>query len=478
MLIIKSKYIIPEPDTCIKDAAVAIKGTKIHCIGTFGEIKALADIDKIIDLGNAVILPGLINVHTHLDLTNLHNCIKPTSNFTHWIFQLLGARIRWKEGDYTSSIETGIKLCIEAGTTTVADIANTEYSFSVLKKSPLRKVVYKEIIDLNPDHAKDVITKIRSELSEHDYNKLMSRNFKYPPVSPRKRGDNEGGSYRSPDLTSRNFKAEILRSFHSLRMTNNTKKCHSERSEESNLFRIGLSPHAPYSVSKELYQAIAQYARETNIPVCTHTAETLDEIEFLTKGTGSFPTFLRQLRAIPASWQPPGLTPIHYLKGTGMLDNRPLLIHCNYITDEEISLIKSSGASVAFCPRSHRFFGHTNHSVQKLLDAGVNVGLGTDSLASNDSLSILDEMKFLFLHYAISPETILSMATVNGAKALGLGSHVGQIREGFEADLCGIRLSNTHPQDVHSQLLDADSKNIFTMVSGVICYQASSIQMY
>lgn len=475
MLIIKSKYIIPDTDTCIKDAAVAIKGTKIHRLGTFDEMKTLADVDKIIDLRNAVILPGLINIHTHLDLTSLHNRIKPTSNFTHWVFQLLGARIRWKEEDYATSVEKGIKLCIEAGTTTVADIANTEYSFSVLKKSPLRKVVYKEVIDLNPDHAKDVITKIQSELSDFGHDDVIFRNFKYPPVSPSKRGDSEGGSYRSADLTSRNFKAEILRSFHSLRMTNNTKKCHSERSEESNLFRIGLSPHAPYSVSKELYQAISQYVRETDIPVCTHIAETPDEIEFLTKGTGSFPTFLLQLRAMPASWQPPGLTPIHYLKGTGILDNHPILIHCNYITEEEISLIKSSEASVAFCPRSHRFFGHMNHPVQKLLNAGINVGLGTDSLASNDSLSILDEMKFLFLHYAISPETILSMATVNGAKALGLESQVGQIKEGFEADLCGIRLPDSHPKDVYNRLFGADSKNIFTMVSGAICYQASSI---
>jgi cytosine/adenosine deaminase-related metal-dependent hydrolase len=157
-----------------------------------------------------------------------------------------------------------------------------------------------------------------------------------------------------------------------------------------------------------------------------------------------------------------------------MLDNRPLLIHCNYITDEEISLIKSSGASVAFCPRSHRFFGHTNHPVRKLLDAGINVGLGTDSLASNDTLSILDEMKFLFLHYAISPKNLLAMATLNGAKALGLESKVGQIKEGFEADLCGIRLPDAYPKDVYDQFLDAASENIFTMVSGVMCYQASS----
>jgi cytosine/adenosine deaminase-related metal-dependent hydrolase len=409
--LLRAKYLITNPEHCVENGAVEVEGTKIHRVGTFDEIKALANIDEIIDLGNAVILPGLINIHTHLDLTNLHNRIKPTKNFTHWVFQIIGARIRWKEEDYISSIEKGIELCVESGTTTVADIANTVYSFSVLKKSPLRKVVYKEVIDLNPDHAKDVLKKTQSELST---------------IIP------------------------------------------------DNLLSIGLSPHAPYSVSRELYQAIAQLAVETDTPVCTHIAETRDEIEFLIKGTGNFPAFLRQIRALPDNWQPPGLTPVSFLNEAGILHNQPLLIHCNYVTDEEISIIKSSGASVALCPRSHHFFGHKNHPFQKLLDAGINVGLGTDSLASNHSLSILDEMKFLSLHHSVPPATLLAMATKNGAKALGLESKTGQIKEGFEADLCGVRLPDVHDGNIYRQLLDAASKNIFTMIAGNVCYHAQS----
>ena len=411
MIIVKAKYLITNPNNYIENGAVAIEGTKIHCVGTFDEIRALTNVDKIIDLGNAIILPGLINIHTHLDLTNLHNRMKPTSNFTHWVFQLIGTRIRWKDGDHISSIEKGIKLCVESGTTTVADISHTGHAFSVLKNSPLRKVVYKEVIDLNADHAKGVLKQTQSELSTIIPDDLLS---------------------------------------------------------------IGLSPHAPYSVSKELYQAIAQFARETGTPVCTHIAETLDEIEFLRKGTGSFPAFLKQIRAMPDNWQPPGLTPIQYLNETGILGNRPLLIHCNYLTDAEISTIKYSGASVAFCPRSHHFFGHTNHPVQKLIDTGINVGLGSDSLASNDTLSILDEMKFLSLHHSIPLNTLFTMATINGAKALGLESKTGQIKEGFQADLCGVRLPDTHVGNIYSQLLDTTSKNIFTMIAGNICYQAQS----
>ncbi|UJS18229.1 MAG: amidohydrolase family protein [Candidatus Jettenia sp.] len=409
MILVKAKYLITDPETCIEHGVVAVKDTRIHHVSTFDKVKNVAEIERIIDLGNAVILPGLINVHTHLDLTNLHHRIKPTNNFTHWIFQLIGARIRWKDEDYNSSIEKGIRFCIESGTTTVADITNTGHSFSVLKKSPLRKVVYKEVIDLNPDRVRDVVKKIQSELS----------------------------SIITDDL-----------------------------------FNIGLSPHAPYSASKELYQTIVQLAHDMHIPVCTHIAETRDEIEFLLKGTGNFPILLRQLRALPDNWHPPGLTPIHYLRETGILDMNPILIHGNYITDEEISVIKSSGASIAFCPRSHHFFGHTDYPIQKLLHAEINVGLGTDSLASNDTLSILDEMKFLSHHYSMLPKTLLAMATIHGARALGLESRTGQIKEGFEADLCAIKLPDFHTGNMYNQLFDVSSKNIFTMVAGVICYNA------
>lgn len=125
MVIVKARYLIPDPEKCIESGAVVINGAKIHRVGMFDEVKALSGDNTLVDLGNAVILPGFINIHTHLDLTNLHNRIAPTNNFTHWVFQLLGARIRWKEADYTASIDKGIRCSLEAGTTTVADIANT-----------------------------------------------------------------------------------------------------------------------------------------------------------------------------------------------------------------------------------------------------------------------------------------------------------------------------------------------------------------
>lgn len=419
MIIIRAKYLISTPGRCIENGAVAVEGANIHRVGLWGELEALPGIEKIIDLGNAVIMPGLINTHTHLELTNLHNRIKPTRNFTHWVFQVIGARMRWKDEDYVSSIEKGAKLSIESGVTTVADISNTGHAFSVLKKSPLRKIVYKEIIGLKPEQAADIMKKLKEEIPQIKTDELLS---------------------------------------------------------------VGLSPHAPYSVSRELYQAACGFAGESRLPVCTHLAETLDEIEFLTKGTGIFPAFLRQIRALPEGWKPPETTPIRYLNEMGVINNHTLLIHCNYVSDEEVAIIQSSGASVVFCPGSHRFFGHTNHPVRRFLDAGINVGIGTDSLASNESLSVLDELKYLSANHTLSPQTLISMATVNGAKAIGLESQVGQLREGFEADICGVGLPEHHANartmsengDIYQRLFTPASKNIFTMVAGVVCYNAAT----
>ncbi len=418
MIIIKAKYLIPTPGSCIENGAVAVTGTKIHRVGLWREMASLPGVEKIIDLGNVIIMPGLINTHTHLDLSNLHNRIKPTSNFTHWVFQVIGARMRWKDEDYVASLEKGAKLSIESGVTTVADISNTGHAFSVLKKSPLRKVVYKEIIGLKAEQAVNIMKKFKEELPQIRTDELLS---------------------------------------------------------------VGLSPHAPYSVSGELYQAACGFAGESRLPMCTHLAETQDEIEFLTKGTGNFLAFLRQIRALPDDWKPPGKTPIRYLNELGVINNRTLLIHCNYVSDEEIAIIQSSGASVAFCPGSHRFFGHTNHPVRRYLDAGINVGIGTDSLASNDTLSVLEELKYLFINHALSPQILISMATLNSAKAIGLESQVGQLREGFGADICGIGLpeqpdeANTTSGNgaLYQRLFSPASKNVFTMVAGVVCYNTA-----
>ncbi len=171
------------------------------------------------------------------------------------------------------------------------------------------------------------------------------------------------------------------------------------------------------------------------------------------------------------NWSHPGLRPVAYLHNMGILKDNWLLVHCNYITEEEMEDIRISGSSVVFCPRSHKFLGHQNHPFRKFMECGINVALGTDSLASNESLSILDEMKFLYEnHKDVRPQDILYMGTAAGAVALRMENKVGKLEPGFEADITAIKLPEEKASNVYDGLLSKDSECIFTVVSGSVCY--------
>ncbi|MGR3220437.1 MAG: amidohydrolase family protein [Candidatus Anammoxibacter sp.] len=408
-IILKAAYVIPESGKVIVNGVVVINGDKIKQVSTIDSLNRNRK-TEVIDFGNAVILPGLVNAHTHLELTNLHGINVPDNKLISWIRQLIRAKMRWKEPEFVSSIENGVQQSLASGTTTVADITNSGYSIGVLHDNRIRKLVFVEAISFDPSKAVSVIETVKEQF--HGFN-------------------------------------------------------------QDDLFRYGISPHAPYTASFELYK---ECARIPDLPLCTHIAETQEEVAFLTEGNGPFVDFLSQFRMMYDGWKPPGSSPVEYLESSGILKRQPLLVHCNYISDNDVSLIQRSDAGVVYCPRSHSFFGHKDHPFEKLMDKGINVAIGTDSLASNDSLSVLDEMKFVYNNTPnILPETVIAMGTINGAKALNLGDKIGKLTEGRYADvsvigLPEIALSGENDSNAYKLLLSSDSCNIFTMVSGVTCY--------
>ncbi|MFQ5963634.1 MAG: amidohydrolase family protein [Candidatus Scalinduaceae bacterium] len=406
MLVLKAKYLLTDPYNIIENGAVLIDDGKITFAGCFKDVNK-HDSNRIIDFANSAIVPGLINTHTHLELTNLHKCINYNGDFTDWIRQIVDAKKNWGVHDYKSSIHEGIKRSLESGTTTVADITRNGLAIDELKKSKIRKTLFYELIDFNPDSA---------------------------------------------ERTIENFKEKLT------------------YIKEDNLFTLGIFPHAPYTVSKELYKLCSLVSDELNINIATHISETNDEIEFLTRGTGRFMSLLRDYDMLN-NWKYPGLRPINYLNDIGILENGCILIHCNYISEEEIDDIKTSHSSIVFCPRSHNYFCHENHPFCKFIENDINVALGTDSLASNDSLSILDEMRFLYEnHKDIKPQDILYMGTIAGAIALGLKDKVGRLESGFDADITVLKLPEERAGNIYDRIFSQDSECIFTVVSGSVCY--------
>lgn len=408
-LVLKAKYLLASPDEIIIDGAVAIKDTRIVAAGAYRRLRIRPDA-KVIDFKDSAILPGFINSHTHLELTNLAGLVPCHGDFTSWIERLLKAKSGWGETDYLSSIKIGALKSIESGTTTLSDITRSGCSFSALKDIPIRKVIFEEVIDFDPINVKHAINAARDKLA--------------------------------------NIKPDAL-------------------------LDIGISPHAPYTVSEQLYKECTRLSQTLNILICTHIAETTDEVGFLTEGVGPFAHLLKKYGILYPDWQPPGLTPILFLEKIGLLKlkNRAILIHCNYLSDKEISVIEASGASVVFCPRSHRFFNHHNHPFQRLIEKGINVALGTDSLASNTSLSILDEMRFLYNNFPqIPPSLILAMATINGAKALGKEDKIARLKVGYDADIAVVKLQGRSDNNIYKKLFSVDSQNVFTMVNGLVCF--------
>jgi cytosine/adenosine deaminase-related metal-dependent hydrolase len=401
-MILRAKYVMPNSCTIIENGAVAIQGSKIVDVGLYPTVRD-SSAPPIHDLGEAVLMPGLVNTHTHLDLTSIADSIQRVPKFTDWIFQIVGKRT---PSTVQPSICEGVQQSLAGGATTVGDIDGTGESMQSLRDTPIRKVVFFEVLGFSGEHAAMGLARLAAYL----------------------------GASLAPD----------------------------------SLLTAALSPHAPYSTSAEIYrQCVA-----SGLSVCTHIAETKGELEFLSSGTGAFLDYLEAFGISTAEWVPPQRTPVQYMETLGVLREDSLLVHCNYLTDADVELLAESGASVVFCPRSHHYFYHTDHPVMRLVEKGINVAIGTDSLASNWSLSLLDELKFLArTQPCIRPETLFDMVTYNGAKALGL-EEVGRLEKDWQADIIAVQIPNDGRPPIE-QILDSSSENLLTVVGGKVCYASS-----
>lgn len=219
---------------------------------------------------------------------------------------------------------------------------------------------------------------------------------------------------------------------------------------ETPLVRLGISPHAPYTVSDDLFRAAAALAREQRLPMAIHIAESELERAYVVEGAGAFADGLRR-RGIAVS--PRAESSIQLLADLGVLDVAPLLIHCVRIGERDIHTIAGSGSPVAHCPASNAKLGHGIAPVDELLAAGVVVGLGSDSMASNNRMDLLEEARITLLGQRArigsweTPEAVdvLEMATIGGAQALGLGDVIGTLEPGKQADLAAFRIDRVGP---------------------------------
>ena len=408
-MIFRAKYLLSNSREVIENGAIAIHGSEIVDIGRYPTLRR-TEAGPIRDLGEAAILPGLVNSHAHLELTNHSAFVDRTAQLTDWLMQIVRNQ-RWDKAWVDRAIQIGVEMSLAGGTTTVGDIHGSGQSVQTLKDAPIRKVVFLETTGFSPERSQIGARRIDAHLE----------------TAP----------------------------------------------EPDSLLAFGVSPHAPYSTADSLYRHCCELALSRKLPLCTHLSETQAEIEFLASGAGAFADLLTALQIPMEDWTPPNRTPVQHMKALGALAIRPLLAHCNYLTGEDIQTLAESGASVVFCPRSHHYFYHTDHPLARLLASGVNVAIGTDSLASNWSLSMLDELRFFSQAWdCLRPEMLLDMVTINGARGLRLGQ-VGKLEKGWQADFIAVELRNS-VQPVIEQILDESASNLLTVVGGKLCYDAQA----
>jgi len=353
----------------IEDAAVAISGNQIADVGRFKEVRA-RHAGEILDLGEQILLPGLINAHCHLDYTELGGQIPPRQSFTDWIRAINAEKAKLTPRDYVASINEGFAEARRFGTTTIVNLTAFPELIAEIKE-PIRTWWFGELIDVrNPDQAGETVD----------------------------------------------------RAVESLRSANHW----------------GLAPHAPFTASADLYRRCEEIARRENILLTTHLAESSEETQMFRDAAGPLYDFLKGIGRRMDDCG--GKTPLSALRQCQALDERWILAHLNELTKSDFDLL--AGAKkfhIAHCPRSHSFFGHSAFELRRLRSLGFNICLGTDSLASNSSLSLFDEMRELLRKEPwISPREALAMATINGAQAVGQSASLGSIRPGFLADLIAI----------------------------------------
>jgi len=407
-MIVRASAVATMDGSPIANGAVAISGNQILEVGKFAEIKA-RNSGPIIDLGERALLPGLINAHCHLDYTCLRGKISCQETFTDCIRAINSEKSKLAPADYVASINKGFTQAKKAGTTTIANLTAFPDLIRELSNIPIRTWWFAELIDVRlPNGTKQLVDSA-----------LEALKF--------------------------------------------AKKC-------------GLAPHALYTASKNLYQCCE--GADPNFLLTTHLAESREETEMFRDGSGPLYEFMKNIgRPMDDCGHDTPL--MHFIRATAsssspQSNNKWIVAHLNELSESDFELLEKMKERfhVVHSPRSHKYFGHSRFPFSRLKAIGFNICLGTDSLASNENLSLFAEMRaFQRTEPESSPEQIFKMTTVNAAAALGQQNRLGRIRPGFQADLIAVPCNERG--DLFSEIVACDSDVDWIMVDGKMATESA-----
>ncbi len=376
-MLVRAKFVLPMTTSSVEDGAVRVRDGVIKAVGKASDLGVLAG-EEVMDLGDAVLLPGLINSHCHLDYSTLRNAIAPPAGFTDWVQRLNSIKRQLSNEDILEAIQRGIREAQRFGTTGICSMAAFPDLIPQLPPAKIRTWWFYEMIDIR---------------------------------------------HR---LTSDEVVAGALSFF--------------ER-QPRGLTQFGLNPHAPYTASLLLYRLAQVCAQQNQMILTTHVSESLEESSMFEQSSGPLYTFLEGLGR---SMEDCGHgTPFGWLWHNGAIGPGWLLAHLNDLKQTDFELLESLNPvqlpHVVHCPGSHAYFKHPTFPYKRLSDLGVNICVGTDSLASTDSLSLLGELRKLRVREPqLDAETLLATVTLAPARALKQEGILGCLAPGAAADMIAI----------------------------------------
>jgi aminodeoxyfutalosine deaminase len=416
----RARYVLPILTPPIAEGAVLVAGTggeaTVRAVGSAAELAAMGGAGvREVDHGEAVLFPGLVNAHTHLELAPLRDLSRLGVDYGDWLRELRTALAALTAPMVAPAIAAAVAECVASGTALVGDVSDLGWSVPYLAASPLAGRVFHEVIGFDPRHAEPVLAEARSRLAA---------------------AEAAGGS----------------------------------------ALRHSLAAHAPFSVSMRLLRLIRGVNAQDGRPSAIHLAESAAEDEYFQTGEGPIQRLKAELGTTVSGWEPPGEPSIQYLARIGWFEGPQIAVHATQLSARGIEILRRASApiTVCLCPRSNRTLGVGKAPARALAAAGVPLALGTDSLASVASLSMFDELAAAIVDYGLDPETLLRAATLGGAAGLGFGDEHGAIAPGRAARLIAVRAPSGARigGDPHALLFGQPEADQVTWVAGPAAEQA------
>lgn len=388
MKALTAPFILPISKKPISDGALLVEDGKIVDVGERIPLLSRYPGAEVEDFPHSVLMPGLVNAHTHMDLLFFQGVGQETRKipqFFDWLTEGWVHRKKQTLTDRRHCLEEGIRQLLRSGTTSVGDVGEYFGLVPQAANSPMRMVLFPELLTGGEASVQDSYEGVFSQVEE-----ILAA--------------------RSSRVTS------------------------------------GLAPYAAYTLSRHFLKIIAQQTTELRIPLKIHVAETFSEMQFFYESTGEvaeilFPKMGWKDQLPPAHRK----TPIQYLDSIGFLENGPTLVGCNHLSDTDLETMARTGSKVVHSPRANSLLKLGHPPIKKLRTLKIPVAIGTDGTASLFSLSLWDELRYIQDHYpeAEQPnaDELLRMATLEGAMALGLDKKVGSLDVGKEADIIALRVS-------------------------------------